>query len=70
MVMTFQTHQFRREQRQAKRTGADKRQVRMRQTATIARQTMRQPVIRSVKEKGQALRMRYFDPCDANKQFA
>ncbi|SQJ25890.1 Uncharacterised protein [Salmonella enterica subsp. enterica] len=38
MVMTFQTHQFRREQRQAKRTGADKRQVRMRQTATIARQ--------------------------------
>ncbi len=31
----------------------------MRQTATIARQTMRQPVIRSVKEKGQALRMRY-----------
>lgn len=68
MVMAFQTYQFGRKQRQTKRSRSDDGVFRMCQQAAVACQPVRQPEIRAVQDKRQALRMRHLNVLYADKQ--
>ena len=61
LLVAFQTHQFRLKNAQSKGTAAHHGVIGMRQTATVGCQPVRQPVVRLMENKRQALRMRGFD---------
>ena len=68
VIVTLDAHQLRGKQRQPERAGTHKRMVWMRQVTAVACQTMRQPEVGAMQNKGQALGMRHFNALYADKQ--
>ena len=68
VIVTLDTHQLRSKQCQPERAGTHKRVLRMRQVTAVARQTVRQPEVGTMQNKGQTLGMRHLNALYADKQ--
>ena len=68
VIVALDTHQLRSKQCQPERAGTHKRVLRMRQVTAVARQTVRQPEVGTMQNKGQTLGMRHFNALYADKQ--